>query len=151
MTSEKAERTDRFLDYLPPSRLEVVSSKLIVALGLLALAWVGPTLAYYGARSEAKGDIMLFAVRYALAASLILFGLSWLASFFIRSSMLCGLAAFFGWITVLLVIKRFVFVQPKGRFNAPEMVDGLLWVGVVVALASLVIGVLLFLRTPADS
>ena len=47
IAAEKAEQTDRFLDYLPPTRRLVVISKFLIAMSLLALAWIGPLIVYF--------------------------------------------------------------------------------------------------------
>ena len=59
---------------------------------------------------------------YGLSASLILFGLAWLASVFIRSSTVCGLAAFVGWLAILTIMRRFSFAYHHGPVNAVNMV-----------------------------
>jgi ABC-type transport system involved in multi-copper enzyme maturation permease subunit len=155
ITAEKAERTDRFLDYLPPTRLQVVTSKVLIALSLLLLAWIGPTIVYFEyVRPTAVGGMMRegsrFLILYALSTSLILFGLAWLASLYIRSSTLCGLAAFVGWLAVLIIVRRISFALRHGHTDNAHMVDGLLWVAIGIVVSSLAAGILLFLRTPSD-
>ena len=139
ITAEKAERTDRFLDFLPPTRLQVIASKLLIAVGLLLLAWIGPTIVYFACvRPKVTGSVMREGTHaglyYAISASLILFGLAWLASLYVRSSALCVLAAFVGWLIVLTIVRRCSFAYHHGRFDIPHMVDALLWIsiGIVV-------------------
>jgi ABC-type transport system involved in multi-copper enzyme maturation permease subunit len=155
ISAEKAERTDRFLDFLPPTRLAVVSSKVLIALGLLLLAWIGPAIVYFAvvrpaiADSAIKGGAKFF-VYHCISASLILFGLSWLASLYIRSSTLCGMAAIVGWIAVLTIVRKSSFAYHNGRFDNAHMVNCLPWIALAIAVSSLAVGVGLFLRTPPD-
>ena len=85
IAAEKSERTDRFLAYLPPTRLAVVSSKVLIALGLLLLAWAVPLVVYFCGRQRKPARRGMCATRRS-AASLILFGPVWLISLFVRSS-----------------------------------------------------------------
>ncbi len=155
ITAEKADGTDRFLAYLPPTRLAVVTSKVLIALGILLLAWLGPTIVYFTVVRPASMDGMMkagtkFAIYYALSASLILFGLAWLASLYIRTSTLCGLAAFVGWIAIMAVVRRFYFAYHPGRAEAAHLVDVLLWTSIPIALVAMAAGIGLSLRKPAD-
>ncbi|HEX4146312.1 MAG TPA: hypothetical protein VHY91_22620 [Pirellulales bacterium] len=154
VTAEKSERTDRFLAYLPPTRWAVVTSKLLIALGLFVLAWAGPAFVYfYFLRSVAVEGLVGAGVKlivyHCITASLMLFGLSWLVSMYVRSSTLCGLAAIVGWIVVLTIVRKTWFVL-HGRPGMAHMIDYLPWIGGAIAVLSLAAGIVLFLRAPAD-
>ena len=154
-TAEKSERTDRFLAYLPPTRLAVVTSKVLIALSLFFLAWIGPVVVYFAClRPAVSGGIVGLGVKlivyHCISASLIVFGFSWLASMFVRSSTLCGMAAIVGWIAVLTIVRKSPFAYHQGRFDTAHMLDCLPWIGLAIAVSSLAVGIGLFLRTPAD-
>jgi ABC-type transport system involved in multi-copper enzyme maturation permease subunit len=148
IAAEKSERTDRFLDYLPPTRLAIVSSKVLVAIGLLLLAWAIPALVYLaGIKHLAMTSGIL---RYAISASLILFGLAWLLSLYVRSSTLSGLAAIVGAIFLLIVVRRITFALFGSHVDNKVMMSIMLWASVAGAIATVLAGFGLFLRKPAD-
>ena len=148
IAAEKSERTDRFLAYLPPSRLAVVTSKVLVAIGLLVLAWAVPALVYFtGFKPSPMHSGIL---RYAVSASLILFGLAWLLSLYVRSSTLSGLAAIVIAIFLLIVVRRLTFAYYGSHVEGTQMMSIMLWSSVAAAVAAVVTGFGLFLRMPAD-
>lgn len=155
ITAEKTDRTDEFLDYLPPTRLMVVMSKVVIALGLLVLAWIGPMIVYFAyvrptVEGRAISEATHVALYYAMSASLILFGLAWLTSVYARSSTICGLVAFIGWLAVLTILRNSSAAYYHGPGSAIGMVSVLLWISIGIAVAALTAGIGLSLRTPAD-
>ena len=134
ISAEKAERTDRFLDYLPPTRLAGGDQQVLIALGSVAVGLdrAGDRLFHracvrrWRAADDGWGEVLI--VYHAISASLILFGLAWLASLYVRSSTLCGLAAIIGWIAVLTIVRKIVLRlssrplrrRPHGRLSAVD-------------------------------
>jgi ABC-type transport system involved in multi-copper enzyme maturation permease subunit len=148
--AEKAERTDRFLDYLPPTRLTVVTSKVLIAIGLLALAWLGPTIVYFTClRPEPPGGLKI-ALSFAVAASLMLFGLAWLASCYVKSSMISVLAAFIGAAGAQLAVRRILLITGHGNLAAPQIAQVMLWSSVGIGILALSAGAVIALRAPAE-
>jgi uncharacterized membrane protein YjjB (DUF3815 family) len=106
---------------------------------------VRPAIA--GSAAVGGATVLLY---QAVAASLTLFGLAWLASLYVRSAAICGLSALVGWLVVVLAVRRSPLSYDHGSFNAGHMADAMIWVGLAVAIVSLLAGVGLFLRMSQD-
>jgi ABC-type transport system involved in multi-copper enzyme maturation permease subunit len=147
ISAEKAERTDRFLAYLPPTRLAVVTSKALIALGLLLLAWIVPLGVFFACVKPGPTKFFLY---YALSASLILFALAWLVSLYVRSSTLAAMLAIVGSIALLIAVRKLAFAYYGPHIDNVHMIHLLLWSSIGVAIAGLAAGIAIFLRLPAD-
>ncbi len=111
VAAERADRSAEFLAYLPPSRLVVLTSKAIIAVGASVLIWcAGVAVGYYvaplvGVVPEGHISFRDALVPNLTAAAVILFGVAWFASTLLSShalatgvgiaapvTLLCGLA-----------------------------------------------------------
>jgi ABC-type transport system involved in multi-copper enzyme maturation permease subunit len=143
IAAERAERTDRFLAYLPPTRLAVVTSKVMIAISVLLLAWIVPLVVFFACDRPKN---ILFT---GLSASLVLFGLAWLVSLYVRSSTVSGLASLIGGVIVLIAVRKLCFAY-YGTQASSHMVDVMLWASIGFVVVTFATGIGLFLRLPAD-
>jgi ABC-type Na+ efflux pump permease subunit len=97
MASERADRSAEFLFYLPPSKLKILNSKFLLALGLTLTLWLANLLA-----ADVIGGWLAhsahrfpddFPARPTVAATgVFIFGATWLASSFLSSTAYAFLA-----------------------------------------------------------
>ncbi len=106
VAAERMDRSAEFLAYLPPSRLSIITSKIILALGCSALVWLFGTVAVY-VIPPLLGEIPEHLVRFRGDAfpifsftAILLFGAAWLATTFLDSP---TIAAAIGIATPILV------------------------------------------------
>jgi ABC-type transport system involved in multi-copper enzyme maturation permease subunit len=82
---ERSDRSAHFLAYLPPTKLQILASKLIVAVSALAVFWAGNCLAIYAIAPLVSPKPTNFLYIYgtpsaALAGCVATFGIGWFGS-----------------------------------------------------------------------
>jgi len=131
---ERADRSAHFLAYLPPTRRQIVASKLIVAIGSVAALWIGPLLSVYvigprwdpGAASFLPGA----SVGVAAACCVLTFGVGWLGSACLERATIPVLVALASPIMLSFGLLAVAFLTGISRFEMTEWAGTVgLWAG----------------------
>jgi ABC-type transport system involved in multi-copper enzyme maturation permease subunit len=107
--AEKAERTDRFLAYLPPTCFQVLISRLLVSVATLLLTWAVPVLvflAYGGDASGVPNALLTYQLCRSAVVGLFLFSIGWIVSLFVISAIVAMMETVLITIVVLFVVQR---------------------------------------------
>jgi ABC-type transport system involved in multi-copper enzyme maturation permease subunit len=142
---ERRERSADFLAMLPVTRGKIVASKVIVSLGWPALVWLANLLVMWIASSIAPGaemsrvslqDGLWRAVGASATTGLMMFGVAWMFSSFLKSPTIAAVISMGMTVSLLMVLA--LISQRSGR-NGREDEQWLDW---LVMLSTFCFGIL---------
>ena len=133
---ERADRSAHFLAYLPPTKLRIVASKVIVVASAVAVFCCGNLLLMYAVAPRLAEDpadfmYMMGSPAATLAGCLFTFGIGWLGSACLEKPTIPVLAALASPIVLAMILTTLAALLGISRFELVEWSPIIgLWVGI---------------------